>query len=138
MGCRGEGIESPSSSSLPESIEAGASKEKSSIDAASEGEVKVDGVGSAPLSRSLVFNDLRVGRFGVDREMKPIGTGLAGGRNVILASLSRTWSGQDALRRPMVRASTFTCCDPVRISPLHSHIVSIPGSGSAVIFLDPA
>ena len=68
MGCRGEGIESPSSSSLPESIEAGASKEKSSIDAASEGEVKVDGVGPAPFSLSLVVNDLSVGRFGVDRE----------------------------------------------------------------------
>jgi hypothetical protein len=52
MGCRGEGIESPSSSSsLPESIEAGASREKSSIDAASEGEVRVEGVGSAPFSR---------------------------------------------------------------------------------------
>jgi hypothetical protein len=68
MGGRGEGIESPSSSSLPESIEAGASREKSSMDAASEGEVRVDDVGSPAFSLSRVFNVLRVGRFGVDRE----------------------------------------------------------------------
>lgn len=68
MGCRGEGMESPSSSSLPESIEAGASREKSSIDAASEGEVKVDGVASHSFSRSFVVSDPKVGRFGVDRE----------------------------------------------------------------------
>lgn len=69
MGCRGEGIESPSSSSsLPESIEAGASREKSSIDAASDGEVKFDCVASHSLSLSLVVNDPKVGRFGVDRE----------------------------------------------------------------------
>lgn len=68
MGWRGEGIESPSSSSLPESIEAGASREKSSIDAASDGEVKVDGAASHSFSLSLVVNDPKVGRFGVDRE----------------------------------------------------------------------
>lgn len=68
----GEGIESPfsslSSSSLPESIEAGASREKSSIDAASEGDVKVEGVAAPSFSRLLVVNDLKVGRFGVDLE----------------------------------------------------------------------
>lgn len=63
----GDGIESPSSSSLPDSIEAGASREKSSIDAASDGEVKVDGAPPS-FSRSLVVNELNVGRFGVDRE----------------------------------------------------------------------
>lgn len=113
MGCRGEGIESPSSSSLPESIEAGASSEKSSIDAASDAEVNVDGAGSAPFSRSLVFNDRKVGKFGVDREMKPTGTGLAGGRNVILNLLSRTLSGQDAHQWAVVCASIYGY-NPVR------------------------
>lgn len=68
----GGGIEfassSWSSSSLLESTSAVASREKSSIDAASEGEVTVDGALVSLSCPSAAVNELSVGRFGVDRE----------------------------------------------------------------------
>lgn len=88
--------ESEDESEEPEEIEGGPSRERSSIDAASdaEGEIRNEGEGGAPsvvLAKTAVdvvaaescaavmFMERRVGRLGVDFECSPGGMGFGGG-----------------------------------------------------------